>query len=202
MRGRGCARSRVCAVAGVRGRGWCSWAAPPRLASPPLPTREGARAATGGSHGRRPLTPPPLPPAAHPRGSGGRPSLEALRSRCLAHWHSLSPSPNHSTERACRRPDRHVCRLPAGPVAYCHQKTLTHGEEAISALEVGGFHHSDDLLFSGSYEGSVYVWSLPEEGLEVSRCSNKSWIRAGPRPRAPPIRFSDSTYPTQDRADS
>lgn len=69
-------------------------------------------------------------------------------------------------ERECRRPDRHVCRLPAGPVPYCPQTKFQHGDHVIGALEVGGFHHADDLLFSGSWDGSVWVWAIPEEGLE------------------------------------
>lgn len=70
------------------------------------------------------------------------------------------------TETGCRRKDRHVCSLPEGPVPYCLQTTLKHGDDIVSSLDVGGFHHSDDLLFSGSYDGSVWVRQIPEDDLD------------------------------------
>lgn len=43
---------------------------------------------------------------------------------------------------------------------------ITNVFKVIGALEVGGFHHADDKLFSGSWDGSVWVWRIPEEGCQ------------------------------------
>uniref|UniRef100_A0A7S2RZP4 Guanine nucleotide-binding protein subunit beta-like protein n=1 Tax=Rhizochromulina marina TaxID=1034831 RepID=A0A7S2RZP4_9STRA len=98
-----------------------------------------------------------------------------LRSACCSDQFFFIGSSNgridvYLTERKCRRQDRHICHLPSGPVPYCHQTTLSHGDPevrpVVTALEVGGFHHREDYLFTGGSDGRIQIFSLPDYGLE------------------------------------
>ena len=74
------------------------------------------------------------------------------------------------TEVKCRRTDRHVCNV-KGAVQYCPQCTLRYGPDdrpiVVSALETGGFHHRDEVLFAGGEDGNIWIYPLPEDSLEM-----------------------------------
>ena len=82
------------------------------------------------------------------------------------------------TEQKCRRQDRHECTV-KGPVPYCPQCELRYGEEnpempgefkpiVISAMEVGGFHHRDEVLFVGGEDGNIWIYAIPPEDTPVA----------------------------------
>lgn len=70
-------------------------------------------------------------------------------------------------DRVCERTDVHACKDPlVGPQPFCHQTTLQHGDSILRCLAVAGPSYSRCFLFSGSVDGSICVWRLPEAGLD------------------------------------
>jgi len=75
----------------------------------------------------------------------------------------------YSIQKACEREDRHACTLAGSPQRLCLQTQLDHGTNIITALHVSGLNFRESYLFSGSRDGTIMVWELPEERLEFER---------------------------------
>jgi WD40 repeat protein len=90
----------------------------------------------------------------------------ALTSRHLFCGSSRGGIYVYSLHAVCEREDTHHCKDPAtGPRPFCLQASLSHGSTIIRCLLAAGPSYAQTFLFSGSMDGTIRAWRIPEVGV-------------------------------------